>query len=147
MQAMRIALGSDAAGELPDSIERWLRERGHEVTRFGALRRGETEAWPSVALSVGNAVARGRADFGVLCCWTGTGVCIAANKVAGVRAALCADAATAAGAREWNDANVLCLSLRATSGPVAEEMLAAWFSQSPTGEPAYRAMIDELRAR
>jgi ribose 5-phosphate isomerase B len=147
MQAMRIALGSDAAGDLPESIERWLCERGHEVARFGALRCGDAEAWPSVALSVGSAVARGRADFGILCCWTGTGVSIAANKVAGVRAALCSDAATAAGAREWNDANVLCLSLRATSVPVAEEMLAAWFSQAPTGEPVYRAMIDELRAR
>lgn len=147
MQAMRIALGSDAAGDLPESIERWLRERGHEVTRFGALRHGDADGWPSVARLVGEAVARGDADYGILCCWTGTGVSIAANKVAGVRAALCADAATAAGAREWNDANVLCLSLRATSVAVAEEMLAAWFSQSPTGEPAYRALIDELRTR
>jgi ribose 5-phosphate isomerase B len=77
----------------------------------------------------------------VLCCWTGTGVSIAANKVAGVRAALCGDAATAGGAREWNDANVLCLSLRATTIAVAEEMLEAWFAGTPTRDPTYRAMI------
>ncbi|MBV8529926.1 MAG: RpiB/LacA/LacB family sugar-phosphate isomerase, partial [Candidatus Eremiobacteraeota bacterium] len=82
--------------------------------------------------------------FGVLCCWTGTGVSIAANKVSGVRAALCADAATAAGAREWNDANVLCLSLRATSVPLAQEMLEAWFAAEPTNDPRYRAMIERI---
>ena len=80
----------------------------------------------------------------MLCCWTGTGVSIAANKVPGARAALCADAATARGAREWNDANVLCLSLRATSVPVAQEMLEAWFAGVPTSDPAYRAMIADV---
>jgi ribose 5-phosphate isomerase B len=142
---MRIALGSDMMGELPETIDRWLRAHDHEVVRFGALAPGEDDAWPSVGFAVGECVARGNAQYGVLCCWTGTGVSIAANKVAGARAALCADAATAAGAREWNDANVLCLSLRLTSVALAEEMLAAWFSASPTREPAYRAMIDEIR--
>ena len=135
------------AGELPEAIDRWLRERGHEVRRFGALQPGDDEAWPSVGTAVGEAVASGAADQGVLCCWTGTGVSIAANKVAGVRAALCADPATAAGAREWNDANVLCLSLRATAVPVAREMLDAWFAGTPTTDPAYAAMIDGLRSR
>ena len=102
-------------GSLPQSIEAWLRARGHDVARYGALVSGappEAHAWTSVGGAVGEAVARGAADYGVLCCWTGTGVSIAANKVPGVRAALCADPQTAAGAREWNDANVLCLSLR-----------------------------------
>lgn len=144
---MRIALGSDEDAELPRAVERWLRDRGHAVALFGALSAGGDDAWPSVGRAVGEAVAGGNADFGVLCCWTGTGVSIAANKVPGVRAALCADAATAAGAREWNDANVLCLSLRATSAPVAGEMLDAWFAAEPTAEGAYRAMIDQLRAR
>jgi ribose 5-phosphate isomerase B len=139
------------ADELPERIERWLRAHGHEVTRFGALAPdGEStkeDGWPSVGRAVGEAVVRGDAAYGILCCWTGTGVSIAANKVRGARAALCVDAATAAGAREWNDANVLCLSLRATSGPVVDELLEAWFASSPTSQPAYRAMIEELRAR
>ena len=147
---MRIALGSDMAGELPDAVERWLRARGYGVRRYGALAADgapDERSWTAVGRAVGEAVAGGQADCGILCCWTGTGVSIAANKVPGVRAALCGDPQTAAGAREWNDANVLCLSLRATSAAVAEEMLAAWFAAAPTAEPEYRAMIDELRAR
>jgi ribose 5-phosphate isomerase B len=141
---MRVALGSDVAGELPDAIERWLRERNHEVAKFGALAPGAADAWPSVGRAVGESVARGDARYGVLCCWTGTGVSIAANKVPGIRAALCGDAATARGAREWNDANVLCLSLRATAAAVAREMLEAFFSGTPTNDPVYRAMIADL---
>ena len=147
---MRIALGSDMEGELPCVIERWLEAHGHEVTRYGALLPAATQAeraWTSVGRAVGEAVAAGTAVYGVLCCWTGTGVSIAANKVPGVRAALCSDPQTAAGAREWNDAKVLCISLRATSCPLSEELLEAWFSASPTPEPEYRAMIEELRAR
>jgi len=138
------------AGELPETIERWLRERGHDVTRYGALASEATtgeQAWTAVARAVGEAVAGGAADHGILCCWTGTGVSIAANKVRGVRAALCPDPPTAAGAREWNDANVLCLSLRSTSGALAREMLEAWFASSPTSEPRYRTMIDQIRER
>jgi ribose 5-phosphate isomerase B len=142
---MKIAIGSDMPGQLPAVLERWLDRHGHIVSRFGALHTGCEGPWPGVARDVGQAVARGDADYGVLCCWTGTGVSIAANKVPGVRAALCGDAATAAGAREWNDANVLCLSLRATAPAVAEEILAAWFASAPTQDPAYRAMIDEIR--
>ncbi len=141
---MKVALGSDMAGELPEAIDRWLRANDHEVARFGALAPGESDAWPSVGRAVGQCVAGGAAQYGVLCCWTGTGVSIAANKVPGIRAALCADAATAGGAREWNDANVLCLSLRATTVAVAEEMLAAWFAAVPTRDPAYSAMIAEV---
>jgi ribose 5-phosphate isomerase B len=138
---MNVALGSDMAGELPEAIDRWLRAHDHQVARFGALAPGADDSWPSVSREVAQCVARGEAQYGVLCCWTGTGVSIAANKVAGIRAALCTDAATAGGAREWNDANVLCLSLRATSIPLAEEMLDAWFAAAPTQDPAYRAMI------
>lgn len=142
---MDIAIGSDMPGELPETLGRWLDRHGHAITRFGALLTGAEGPWPEVAREVGEAVARGDADFGVLCCWTGTGVSMAANKVPGVRAALCADAATAAGAREWNDANVLCLSLRATAPAIGEEILAAWFATVPTADPAYRAMIDQIK--
>jgi ribose 5-phosphate isomerase B len=135
------------AGELPEAIDRWLRERSFQTRLYGALAENADDAWPSVGLSVAEAVAGGHADFGILCCWTGTGVSIAANKVPGIRAALCADAQTAQGAREWNDANVLCLSIRATSAALAAEILTAWFAGSPTQDPAYRAMIDSLRDR
>jgi ribose 5-phosphate isomerase B len=145
---VRIALGSDIAGELPETIERWLRRHGHDVLLFGALSSSRDEdAWTAVGRAVAEAVAGGSADYGVLCCWTGTGVSIAANKVRGIRAALCGDPQTASGAREWNDANVLCLSLRTTSGPMAEELLEAWFLAAPTSQPRYRAMIEDLRAR
>jgi ribose 5-phosphate isomerase B len=94
---------------------------------------------------VAESVAAGEADFGILCCWTGTGVSIAANKVPGARAALCADPETARGPREWNDANVLCLSLRSTTPAIAQEMLAAWFTTHPTDDPIYRPMIEEIK--
>jgi ribose 5-phosphate isomerase B len=110
-----------------------LRQRGHEVAVFGAL--VTTPApWPRVAIEVAEKVADGTFDQAVLFCWTGTGISIAANKVKGIRAALCQDAQTAAGARQWNDANILCMSLRATSAAVAREMLDAWFATGPSTE-------------
>lgn len=129
---MKVALGADEKTHLVDAIARHLEERGHGVTRYGAAA-GEAEPWGTTADRVADSVARGEHDFGVVCCWTGTGVSIAANKVAGIRAALCADAETARGARRWNDANVLALSLRATSEEVAREILDAWFDQSYGG--------------
>jgi ribose 5-phosphate isomerase B len=141
---MRVALGSDEQNELTSALERALNERGHEVLSFGALASSGDAPWPSVGRSVGEAVAGGRCAFGIVCCWTGTGVSIAANKVPGVRAALCGDAQTAAGARTWNDANVLALSLRSTTPTVANEILDAWFNTAPTDDPAYRAMIGQI---
>ncbi|MBF6173798.1 RpiB/LacA/LacB family sugar-phosphate isomerase [Nocardia blacklockiae] len=123
---MRIAFGTDESTDLTRAMKEWLTAQGHEV-----LVVGEDIAWPEVGSGVGEAVARGAADRGVVCCWTGTGVSIAANKVAGVRAALCTDRATAAGARQWNDANVLAVGLRLTSPTVAEEMLDAFLSTDP----------------
>lgn len=124
---MRIVLGSDEKTALTDAVTEALRERGHEVGLIGPPA-GDALGWAEVGRAVGETVARGDADSGVLFCWTGTGASIAANKVQGVRAALCADAQTAEGARRWNDANVLVMSLRATSPTVAEEMLDAWFA-------------------
>ena len=142
---MRIALGSDESTELTTALERDLRERGYDLVLFGALRPGDDDAWPSVGKNVGEAVAGGDCAYGIVCCWTGTGVSMAANKIQGVRAALCADAQTAAGARTWNDANVLALSLRATPLPVAKEMLDAWFSTPPTDDPKYRPLISQIQ--
>ena len=120
---MRIAFGTDERTPLTDAIKDALGARGHDVVVVG-----EGDPWPDVGRSVGELVAAGDAARGVVCCWTGTGVAIAANKVHGVRAALCTDAETARGARRWNDANVLALGLRLTSPVVAEEMLDAFLS-------------------
>lgn len=142
---MRIALGSDLSCELTTALERRLRERGFEPVPFGALAPGADEAWPNVGRSVGEAVASGDCAQGVLCCWTGTGVSIAANKVHGVRAALCNDAETARGARLWNDANVLALSIRSVTPAIADEILSAWFAAQPSREPADEKMIADLK--
>ena len=131
---MRIAIGSDDVGPLTEALLAELDRRGYAVERFGALRRadgdppGDAQAWASIGRAIGEAVATGAADVGVACCWTGTGISIAANKVPGVRAALCADAVTAEGARRWNDANVLALSLRATTPAVGCEILGAFLA-------------------
>ncbi len=125
---MRIAFGTDETTPLTDDLARRLRERGHEVDVLA-----DGDAWPEVGRRVGEAVAAGRADRGVVCCWTGTGVSIAANKVPGVRAALCTDAGTAEGARRWNDANVLALGLRLTSPALAEEIVDAFLAAEPDG--------------
>lgn len=124
---MRIAFGTDEQTDVTDHIEAALAEAGHTVVV--PVERGS--AWPDVGAAVGDAVADGRATFGIVCCWTGTGVSIAANKVPGVRAALCTDAETAAGARRWNDANVLAVSLRLTTPDVADEMVTAFLSTAP----------------
>ena len=124
---MRIALGADDQTRVVDAIADYLSASGHQVTRFGRAG-SDDEAWADTGRRVGEAVSSGQHDLGVVCCYTGTGVSIAANKVPGVRAALCVDAETARGARKWNDANVLALSLRLTSEDVAKEILAAWLA-------------------
>lgn len=127
---MRVVLGSDERTPLTEAVAADLEARGAAVTLVGPPG-GEDLQWADVGKDVGERVARGEADSGVLFCWTGTGASIAANKVRGVRAALCTDAETAAGARRWNDANVLVMSLRLTSPPLAHEMLDAWFGTAP----------------
>ncbi len=134
---MRIAFGTDESTAVTDGIKAWLAEHGHEV-----LVLGEGVDWPDAGRRVGEAVAGGQADCGVVCCWTGTGVSIAANKVPGVRAALCTDAETARGARRWNDANVLAVGLRLTSPVVAGELLDAFLSTEP--DPSEAARIASL---
>jgi ribose 5-phosphate isomerase B len=142
---MRIALGSDLSCELTAALERRLRERGYEPVPFGALSAGADDTWPSVGRAVGEAVASGDCAQGILCCWTGTGVSIAANKVHGVRAALCCDAQTARGARLWNDANVLALSIRSVTPILGDEILDAWFAAEPSQDEPDRRMIEDLK--
>jgi ribose 5-phosphate isomerase B len=140
---LRIALGSDERSHLTDSVEAELRRRGHDLRLFGPLE-GDAQPWPDVALAVAEEVATGSVDEGILFCWTGTGVSIAANKVPGVRAALCADAETARGARAWNQANVLCMSLRGTSEVIAKEILDSWFDTS--ADPSEAANVSKVNA-
>lgn len=128
---------SGIAQDLVDEIE----GRGHSVTKFGALADGDRVDWAWSGEAAAREVASGRADQAVVCCWTGTGVSIAANKVRGVRAALCADATTAKGAREWNNANVLALSLRTTSSAELAEILDTWFATQPSDDPDDSANI------
>jgi len=127
---LKLAVGSDEKTVLTDFVVEELKRRGHAVTLSSPLK-GEAVGWPDVGEEVGLEVSSGRADQGIVFCWTGTGVTIAANKVPGIRAALCWDAETAKGARLWDDANVLAMSLRSMSTAVAKEILDAWFSSDP----------------
>lgn len=126
---MKIAIGSDERNQLTDAVVDAVKKMGHQVRLFGPLQ-DEAAYWPAVAQGVAETVATQEADEGILFCWTGTGVSIAANKVPGVRAALCDDAETARGARLWNDANILCLSIRRTSPVMAKEILESWFGHA-----------------
>jgi ribose 5-phosphate isomerase B len=131
---MRIALAADERTGIADALVDELRKRQHELILHGAYAADERPDWAWASETAARDVAEGRADQAVVACWTGTGASIAANKVAGIRAALCGDAQTAAGARKWNDANVLALSLRATSHAELEEILDAWFDATPSAD-------------
>src|SRR6188508_3570749 len=132
---MRVSVAADELVGAAKLIVEELRRRGHEPIAHGALTDSERDDWAWASEAAARDVAEGRAEQAVVCCWTGTGASIAANKVEGIRAALCADAPTAAGARKWNDANVLALSLRATSEAELAEILDAWFAEGPSTEP------------
>ncbi|MFL5782881.1 MAG: RpiB/LacA/LacB family sugar-phosphate isomerase [Thermoleophilaceae bacterium] len=141
---MRIAVSSDEVTGVAEDVVRELERRGHEPIAHGALAADERDDWAWASEAAARDVAEGRADQAVVCCWTGTGASIAANKVDGVRAALCGDAETARGARRWNDANVLALSLRATSAPLLGEILDAWFDGEPSDDDADVANVRHL---
>jgi ribose 5-phosphate isomerase B len=131
---MRISVAADERTGVADAVVEQLRRRGHEPLLHGALNDEERDDWAWASEAAARDVADGRADQAVVCCWTGTGASIAANKVDGIRAALCGDAETARGARRWNDANVLALSLRSTSPALLEEILDGWFEGEPSGD-------------
>jgi ribose 5-phosphate isomerase B len=144
---MRIAIAADELVGVAAVLRGTLERRGHEVSAHGALAPAEAAeradwAWASEAAA--QEVTAGGVEQAIVCCWTGTGACIAANKVPGVRAALCGDAATAAGARRWNDANVLALSLRSCSEAELEEILDAWFAGEVSEAASDRENISHL---
>ena len=141
---MRIAVAADELTGIAGLLPEELRSRGHLPILHGAYSDAESDDWAWASEAAARDVAEGRAEQAVVACWTGTGASIAANKVAGIRAALCADAQTADGARRWNDANVLALSLRATSHAQLGEILEAWFAGGPSKEPSDVANIAHL---
>ena len=140
---MKISVAADERTGVAEAVVAELERRGHEPIVHGALA-DDRDDWAWASEAAARDVADGRAEQGVVCCWTGTGASIAANKVPGVRAALCADAETAEGARKWNDANVLALSLRTTSEAVLGEILDAWFAGTPSPEADDRANVEHL---
>ena len=131
---MKVSVAADERTGVAEAVLDELRKRGHEPLVHGALGEDERDDWAWASEAAARDVAEGRAEQGIVACWTGTGASIAANKVAGVRAALCADAETARGARKWNDANVLALSLRTTSEALLGEILDGWFEERPSGD-------------
>src|SRR6184192_3462025 len=141
---MKISVAADEKAGVADAVVEELRRRGHEPIVHGALADGERDDWAWASEAAARDVAEGSADQAVVCCWTGTGASMAANKVPGVRAALCGDAQTAAGARKWNDANVLALSLRVTSPAELEEILDAWFATGPSDDGDDRANVEHV---
>jgi ribose 5-phosphate isomerase B len=141
---MRISVAADERVGIAEAVVAELRRRGHDPLPHGALSTEEPDDWAWASEAAARDVAGGRAEQAIVCCWTGTGASIAANKVPGIRAALCGDAQTAAGARRWNDANVLALSLRATSEAELAEILDAWFESEPSDEPSDRANVEHL---
>jgi ribose 5-phosphate isomerase B len=141
---MRIAVAADELTGVAERLPDELRRRGHEPILHGAYSERERSDWAWASESAARDVAEGRAEQAVVACWTGTGASIAANKVAGIRAALCGDAQTAEGARQWNDANVLALSLRLTSEAALEEILDAWFEGCSSEREDDRANIAHL---
>jgi ribose 5-phosphate isomerase B len=141
---MRVAVAADERVGIAEAIVEELRKRGHDPITHGALSDAERDDWAWASEAAARDVAEGRSEQAIVCCWTGTGASIAANKVPGVRAALCGDAPTAAGARRWNDANVLALSLRATSEAELGEILDAWFESGPSSKADDRANVAHL---
>jgi len=143
---MKIALGSDERTHLTDMVIEELKKRSHDLILFGPLTENDVDVdWPLVSSNAAKMVATGEADEAIVFCWTGTGASIAANKVQGIRAALCHDAETARGARIWNHANVLALSLRATSEALAKEILDAWFTTPYCEDEWNRQQMQRLK--
>ena len=141
---VRVSVAADERVGVAETVIEELRKRGHEPIPHGALSEGERDSWAWASEAAARDVAEGRAEQAIVCCWTGTGASIAANKVAGVRAALCLDAQTAEGARKWNDANALALSLRATSEAELGEILDAWFAGEASSEADDAANVEHL---
>jgi ribose 5-phosphate isomerase B len=141
---VRVAVAADELTGVASALPEELRRRGHEPILHGAYAQDERDDWAWASEAAARDVHEGRAEQAVVACWTGTGASIAANKLPGIRAALCVDAQTAAGARQWNDANVLALSLRLTSHAALSEILDAWFQGRASSDSSDRENVAHL---
>lgn len=149
---MRIALCSDEPYPVHASVQALLEAKNHQVVAFGSVRTASEQPWVTAAAEAARAVADGECDEGIFFCWSGTGICMAANKLPGIRAALCVDPGTARAARTWNHANVLCLSNRLLSSDLAKEIIDAWFEgfdarQGAEGVEQLRALDEQWRKK
>lgn len=142
--SITVAAGSDDLYAAAKAACEHLERKGFNVVRVGALLTGKLHSWVDVAVQVARMVQTGKAAFGVLICYTGTGVCMVANKFKGIRAALCNDAKSAECARLWNDANVLSMSGRLVTEELAKEILDAWLSVSGP-DPSEAENISKLK--
>lgn len=140
-EKMKIAVSSDELYPVNDFVVQELKRLGHEVILFGAIKSRQNEPWAPTAYVAANAIAQGICDEGIFFCWTGTGTSMVANKISGIRAALCTDEQTAVGARVWNGANVLVLSNRLLTQDLAKEILRGWFNTA-LGEHSKKAIAD-----
>lgn len=142
---VRVAVGSDDLYPCVKGSVEYLMNKGFDIVALGSVKSGKPEPWPDVALEVARLVAGGSVDWGILVCYTGTGVSIVANKVYGVRAALCNDPGTARGARLWNDANILVMSGRLVTEIMAKEIIDAWLSVAAP-DPSEIPNIERLKS-
>ena len=142
---MKLAIGADERTQLTDFIVFYVRQKGHTIKLFGPLG-DDNMNWSDVAQKVAEDIASNKSDEGILLCWTGTGVSLAANKVPGTRAALCGDAETSRGARLWNKENKLCLSIRNTTEAMAEEILDMWFGTKYIANPEDDYCLEQVRS-
>lgn len=126
---MKLVVATDEKTHLTNSVVSYLKRKGYELTLLGDLiDKKKRWKWVDIGVEAAKKVVKRKVDYGILFCWSGTGICMAANKVKGARAVLCWDAETARLARKWDDANILCMSLRATSETVAKEIIDAFLS-------------------
>ncbi len=143
--SMKIVVSADEYYPIIDTLLEEVKNRGHEVRYFGPRSGEDPIDWPDVTFQAVEEIRHGRADEGIVLCWTGTGATLIANKVPGIRAALCSDAETAKGARLWNHANVLGLSLRLTSSPILKEILTAWFDTPYSKDEWNARQIEKIK--
>lgn len=142
---MRIAIGADHGGfPLNERVTEELRAAGHEVQDFGTHDGSVQDDYPDYALAVGQSVQAGRADLGILICGSGVGASVAANKLRGVRAALCGDTYSAHQSREHDDCNVLCLGARVVGVELALEIVRAFVAARFTGEERHRRRLAKI---
>lgn len=144
---MRIAIGADHGGyPLNERVIEELRGAGHEITDFGTHDGSQPDDYPDYALKVGQAVQNSDAEIGILICGSGVGAAVAANKLKGIRAALCGDTYSGHQAREHDDCNVLCLGARVVGVELALDIVRAFVAARFTGAERHRRRLDKIQA-